>query len=337
MRINRSARTRYFTVLGNEVLRDRRLSFTARGLLAYLLSLPDGAREDVRTLADKNPGLGRRGVSKALDELIEAGYYFRRTVRDEDSGQVRTETCVFDTPQATGAGPLPALAGTGEAEDGKAGTFPKGNKNPEKVPTHPVATVTDAEPPAGRAEGAAPDEPTPAPVSADTGRGAALLSRLGSVEPKLALCAADALSLAPLAARWLDAGVSELEARSLLTAGLPPVVHSARALLADRLVRKLPAPRTRQDAAAPATPLAECAVCRNPLPRDQQTGICAVCAGAAVRVGEAAPVMETVADRVAALRSTLRARPTTAAGPLQPFLSRQAGGVLPRHLLQSTP
>ncbi|MFZ3499222.1 hypothetical protein ACODT5_39450 [Streptomyces sp. 5.8] len=135
---------------------------TPRGLLAYLLSLPDGAREDVRTLADKNPGLGRRGVSKTLDELVEIGYYVRRTVRDQDSGQVRTETYVFDTPQATGAAPLPAPAGTGEAEDGKAGTFPKGNKNSEEEPTHPVPAVAD-EPPAGRAEGATPDEPTPAP------------------------------------------------------------------------------------------------------------------------------------------------------------------------------
>lgn len=77
--------------MGNGVPRDRRLSFTARGVLAYLLSLPDGACEDVRTLADKNPGLGHRGVSKALDALVGYGYYVRRTVRDEDSGQVRTE------------------------------------------------------------------------------------------------------------------------------------------------------------------------------------------------------------------------------------------------------
>ncbi|MGW1866143.1 helix-turn-helix domain-containing protein [Streptomyces mauvecolor] len=312
MRINRSARTRYFTVLGNEVLRDRRLSFTARGLLAYLLSLPDGAREDVRTLADKNPGLGRRGVSKALDELVEYGYYIRRTVRDDGSGQVRTETYVFDSPQADCAAPLPTPAGPGEAETGKAGAFPKGNKNPEEEPTHPVPATATAVPQAGRVEGGAPAETTPAPVSEATGRGAAMLSRLASIEPRLALSAADTLALAPLAARWLENGVSELEARSLLTAGLPAAVHSARALLMDRLVRKLPAPRTRRDAAAPATPLVECAECRDPLPRGQQTGICSVCAGAAAHVDEAAPVMETVADRVAALRSALHTRPTTA-------------------------
>lgn len=312
MRINRSARARYFTVLGNEVLRDRRLSFTARGLLAYLLSLPDGAREDVRTLADKNPGLGRRGVAKALDELVEYGYYVRRTVRCEDSGQVRTETYVFDTPQADSEAPLPAPAGTGEAEAGKAGAFPKGNKNPEEEPTHPAPMPTDSASPDGRAEGTAPTETTPAPMSEATGRGAALLSRLGSVEPKLALSSADALALAPLAAPWLESGVSELETRSLLADGLPSVVHSARALLADRLVRKLPAPRTRRDAAAPAAPLVECAECRDPLPRGQQTGICAVCAGAASPAVEATPVMKTVPDRVAALRTVLRTRPVAA-------------------------
>ncbi|MFF4605748.1 helix-turn-helix domain-containing protein [Streptomyces sp. NPDC001339] len=312
MRINRSARTRYFTVLGNEVLRDRRLSFTARGLLAYLVSLPDGAREDVRTLADKNPGVGRRGVAKALDELVEYGYYVRRTVRDEGSGQVRTETHVYDTPQADGGAPLPAPAGTGEAEAGKAGASPKESKNPEQEPTHPAPGPTGAEPSGGRAEGTAPTETTLAPMSEATERGSALLSRLGSVEPKLALSSADALALAPLAARWLEAGVSELEARSLLADGLPPVVHSARALVADRLVRKLPAPRSWRDAAAPAAPLVECAECRDPLPRGQQTGICAVCAGAALPVTEAVPVTETVSDRVAALRTVLRARPVTA-------------------------
>ncbi|WP_156727862.1 helix-turn-helix domain-containing protein [Streptomyces apocyni] len=295
MRINRSARTRCFTVLGNEVLRDRRLSFTARGLLAYMLSLPDGAREDVRTLADKNPGLGRRGIAKALDELIEYGYYVRRTARDQDSGQVRTETHVFDTPHtAAGAAPLPASAGTGEAGSGKTGASPQEEKNPEKEPTHP------------------------APVPEATGRGAALLARLGRAEPKLTLSAADALALAPLATPWLRAGVSELEARALLTAGLPPVVHSARALLANRLVRKLPAPRTQRDSAAPAAPPAECAECRAPLPGGQQTGICAACAvragASAPPASQAAPAVDAVAERVAALRAVLRARPTAAMG-----------------------
>ncbi|MEU8548857.1 helix-turn-helix domain-containing protein [Streptomyces roseoverticillatus] len=299
MRIHLSARRRAFTVLGNEVLRDRRLSFTARGILAFLLSLPDGAREDVRTLADKNPGLGRRGVAKAVEELIALGYYVRRTVRDEESGQVRTETYVFDTPLAPDS-PLPVSAGTGKAKAGKTGAFPQGKKNPEEVPP----TQPDVRPPARQA-----GEPTP--IGGELGRAAALLSRIGAAEPKLALGSADVLTLAPLAAPWLERGLSELEVRSLLTDELPRRVYSPRALLADRLVRKLPAPRTRRDAAAPAAPPAECAECRDPLPRGHEARVCAACAETSSgpvnqATGTTAPL---VAERVAALRAVVRARP----------------------------
>jgi hypothetical protein len=307
MRIKLTARTRTFTVLGNEVLRDRRLSFTARGILAYLLSLPDGAREDVRTLADNNPGVGRRGVAKAVDELVALGYYVRRTARDQESGQVRTETYVFDTPQPVGA-PLPVPAGTGEAAGGNAGRFPKGKKNPGEEPTHP------APPPTRAAQAAVEESGATATVEPEAlARGAALLSRLVGAEPKLALSAADSLALAPLAARWTEDGVSELEARSLLTSGLPPVVYSARALLADRLVRKLPVPRARRDAAAPAVGLAECGTCRDPLPRGHHTGICAVCSGTAPIPKRQAPAPSTLTEHVAAVRALVRSRSYAAA------------------------
>lgn len=42
MQIHRSRHARGFTVLPNTLLQDRRLSYTARGLLADLLSRPDG-------------------------------------------------------------------------------------------------------------------------------------------------------------------------------------------------------------------------------------------------------------------------------------------------------
>ncbi|WP_050511719.1 helix-turn-helix domain-containing protein [Streptomyces rimosus] len=118
MRIHRTRHADNFTVLANGTIRDRRLSFTARGILAHLLSLPDDAREDVRTLADRNPGVGRRGVSKAVQELEDAGYYVRRTIRDPETGLVWTETFVYDTPQDS---PLPASPGTGAPETTEAG------------------------------------------------------------------------------------------------------------------------------------------------------------------------------------------------------------------------
>lgn len=73
-----------------------------------------------------------------LGKKRSLAYYVRRTVRDEDIGQVRTETCVFDTPQqATGTASLPAPAKTGEADDGMAETFPKEKQEPGGR-THPL-------------------------------------------------------------------------------------------------------------------------------------------------------------------------------------------------------
>lgn len=116
MRVHRSARVRDFTVLPNAVLQYRRLSYTARGLLADLLSRPDGWREDARHMADTSCQ-GRGAVRRALKELTEAGYYRVEKVRLPD-GTLRTETHVHDTPQ------LPARPGT--ARPGAGGPVPGG-------------------------------------------------------------------------------------------------------------------------------------------------------------------------------------------------------------------
>ncbi len=80
MQIHRSAHGRNFTVLPNALLQDRRLSYTARGLLVDLLSRPDGRREDGRQMADSSTQ-GRGTVRRALKELTVAGYYRVDTVR----------------------------------------------------------------------------------------------------------------------------------------------------------------------------------------------------------------------------------------------------------------
>ncbi|MDH6579037.1 hypothetical protein [Kitasatospora sp. MAP5-34] len=97
MRVHRSAHARSFTVLPNGLLQDRRLSYTARGLLVDLLSRPDGWREDGRAMADSSPQ-GRGAIRRALKELTEAGYYQVMKVRLKD-GTIRSEAHVFDAPQ----------------------------------------------------------------------------------------------------------------------------------------------------------------------------------------------------------------------------------------------
>ncbi|GGU41373.1 hypothetical protein GCM10010211_00420 [Streptomyces albospinus] len=266
MRIQRTPRRAHFTIVGNDVLRNRELSFTARGILGYLLSLPDGADEDVRKLADKNPKIGRKGIRDAVDELISKGYYFRHTYRD-DRGRVRTDTYVFDTPQETFL-PTPAMPGTGAPTPGSAGSLPSGvkdlvSKNEDKTPP----ASPDAEPegaPADRGEGDAQH----------TREAARLLARLGSVDSRLKLTAKQTTALAPLAAEWLSRGATIAEITDATTQGLPQRVYSAAKLVADRLQRKMPEPRRQWKT------YADCADgCGRLLPAGQDSGICAVCAG----------------------------------------------------------
>ncbi|MFF5449102.1 hypothetical protein [Streptomyces sp. NPDC012888] len=320
MRIQLTARTRNFTVMANEVLRDRSISFTARGILSYLLSLPDGTREDVRTLADKHPRVGRRGVSKAVDELIAAGYYVRRTTQDPETGRVRTETFVFDVPQKDEDFDLPPRdeepgAPRWDAEPDaprrEAGSDATRRDEPPLPP--PPGTGVPAVGDAGRSPQGTITRGQEPSLPGNCERGAALLGRIGRFEPRLALSTLEIAVLAPLAQRWVDQGVPELEARSLLTDGLPRPLLSARGLLADRLTRKLPPPRPRSDAAAPPEPLPECAMCHGPLPRGQAGGICGCCSGVMVRDADEDHLSDDAyAARASRVRDILRARPRLA-------------------------
>ncbi|WP_194293006.1 hypothetical protein [Streptomyces smaragdinus] len=183
-----------------------------------------------------------------------------------------------------------------------------------KEPTHPApAPVREIRAHAGERA----DQPAAAPLPEEHAPAAALLTRLARTEPRLTLGAADTLALAPLAARWLEHGVTELETRSLLTSGLPPRIHSPRALLADRLTRKLPAPRAHSDPYAPAAPLPECTSCGAPLHRGAHARVCARCSTQALSAGspgrvaghaEDAPSAGVhVVERAAELRAIVRA------------------------------
>jgi hypothetical protein len=85
-----------FTVLTNEILRDSRLSFRARGILASILSRPDNWRSTAESLANESPE-GRAAILTALKELENSGYLERKKYQDE-LGHWITESIIFDTP-----------------------------------------------------------------------------------------------------------------------------------------------------------------------------------------------------------------------------------------------
>ena len=89
-----------FVVLPNETVNDKRLSFRARGLLAYLIGRPPGWRFATERIAKESGGPlaeGRDAVRSAMRELIALGY-LRRSTRSAPNGQLLTLTEVAARP-----------------------------------------------------------------------------------------------------------------------------------------------------------------------------------------------------------------------------------------------
>ncbi|MFJ4091362.1 hypothetical protein ACIPYS_07230 [Kitasatospora sp. NPDC089913] len=296
MHVHRSAHVRNFTVLPNALLQYRRLSYTARGILADLLSRPDGWREDGRHMADSSPQ-GRGAVRKALKELTDAGFYRVEKVRLPD-GTIRTDSHVYDTPQLG----LPGTTrpGPGGANAGGAGVpVVKNRSQRPSLPDGPVAGGADED----RAACALPDEQVREAV--------AVLFRVIRPEPRLRLGEAEARELAPQVAQWLERGATREDLAAALLPGLPLRIHSAVAVLRHRLEHKVP-PAQTPARAAPAR-YDECAECRDPIPRP---GVCRRCAGhpvPAVVVGADEACTRSGAARA---RTALRAaKPTACTAP----------------------
>lgn len=90
-----------FAIIDRRALADPKLSWKAKGILAYCLGLPDGATIDRATLAtiadDDVPGSGETAVRGALRELQNAGYLVRTKGRDAN-GRVTWDTVLYEYP-----------------------------------------------------------------------------------------------------------------------------------------------------------------------------------------------------------------------------------------------
>jgi hypothetical protein len=144
MTIIRSARPEaHFTQIRNEVLRDQRLSFKARGVLAYVLSMPDNWRSTAEDIASQGKE-GRDAIRTALKELEELGYVQRRKVRGPD-GRIATVTTIFDVPCAPETGyPAPDEPAAGEPTPDNPSSLehcPKNTVKNTEIPPTPAAEL----------------------------------------------------------------------------------------------------------------------------------------------------------------------------------------------------
>lgn len=95
----REKKERDYTVINNTVLKDTRISWKAKGLFCYLLSLPEDwviyQSELLNHATD-----GRESLRKAIQELEQLGYLQIEKKRD-DKGHFTTVYKVIENPNST--------------------------------------------------------------------------------------------------------------------------------------------------------------------------------------------------------------------------------------------
>lgn len=128
MKIRRSRPESDFTIVPNSTLRDDRLSYCARGVLAELLSRSSGWETNADALSERARrhrgdvvGEGRRGLRAAFKELEAAGYMVRRKEQGE-KGRFITVLEVYDTPQHRGTAGVTSASVTSDEGTSASGT-----------------------------------------------------------------------------------------------------------------------------------------------------------------------------------------------------------------------
>ena len=88
-----------FVTMNKTFLEDTRLSFKAKGILAYLLSKPDNWKVIIGNLVNSSTD-GKKAIYSGLKELKDCGYYKKIPIRDENGRKIiRWESTIYEIPE----------------------------------------------------------------------------------------------------------------------------------------------------------------------------------------------------------------------------------------------
>lgn len=130
-----TTRDKYVTVL-QATARDDNLSFKARGILVYLLSLPANWKTNLLHLAKQSKKDGRDAIASGIRELIAEGYARRVVLRDEGGQITSRELQIAEVPlfRANPVQAVPSLCSE-NPDEGKSAHHPE---NPDEAAPAPA-------------------------------------------------------------------------------------------------------------------------------------------------------------------------------------------------------
>ena len=122
MQIYRAEKNKDYTIMSNAHLKDGRLSLKAKGLLSYMLSLPDDWKFSTRGLV-AHCREGANSVRVALKELEAAGYLRRTRIRSGNGSFAEEEWEIHEIPEKNFSGNAAYGGATiGESRRGQSGS-----------------------------------------------------------------------------------------------------------------------------------------------------------------------------------------------------------------------
>ncbi|MEV5730457.1 helix-turn-helix domain-containing protein [Streptomyces pharetrae] len=278
-----------YTIVGNHLAQHRELSLTAIGLATHILSLPEGAPVDIRSLAERFPE-GRDRIAFALRELEAYGYLARVRERTEE-GRLYTRTYAHHAPaaEATVRTADGAVAGGRDRETAQASERVPVLPDPPAIGGEPEVFAPHASPVPAETDGS---ERTPREAHHD--KAVALLAGLRRTDDRLTLSRRQVDRLAPAVAAWFAGGATTAVVHRVLTAGLPEDMRHPAGVLAHRLGELLPPPLPARPPAASADdgairhrphPLQTCDGCERAF-RAPRPGRCRDCRDRSAEAGE---------------------------------------------------
>ena len=101
MAIFKSKLSENYVTLPNVTIQDAELSWEARGLLAFMLSLPSDWAIHKSWLEEQSAMCGKDKLNRILDELIESGYLVKQQKRSGAGKFAENDWLVYSEKQST--------------------------------------------------------------------------------------------------------------------------------------------------------------------------------------------------------------------------------------------